>query len=127
MNEQLTASTLVEENFCTHIVLDDFTYHTKSGPIERPDSGGLLEALSVFKAAELKILMQVGAYRLASKSTQPMQFAELAAKNSSRANYVQKTLEIVKERGFDGVSIHWFYPGCPHVSEPQNLNFCGSL
>jgi GH18 family chitinase len=117
MSENQMASTLVKENFCTHIVLDDFTHHTAKGPVERPDPKDLLEAVSIFKAAGLKILMQVGAYRLTSKSTHPMQFMELAAKNSSRENYARKTLEIVKKRAFDGVSIHWFYPACPSVSK----------
>jgi Glycosyl hydrolases family 18 len=121
MSENMMASMLVEENFCTHIVLDDFTHHSATGPVERPDPTELLEAVSIFKAAGLKILMQVGAYRHNSKSTKPMQFFDLAAKNISRVNYVRNTLEIVKKRAFDGVSIHWFYPGCPAVSESSDL------
>ena len=121
MSENMMASNLVEENFCTHIVLDDFTHHTAKGLVERSDSNELLEAVSIFKAAGLKILMQVGAYRHNSKSTKPMQFFDLAAKNISREIYARNALEIVKKRAFDGVSIHWFYPACPSVSESSDL------
>jgi GH18 family chitinase len=121
MTESVMATTLVEANFCTHVVLDDFTHHSVRGPVERPDSAHLLEAVAIFKAAGLKILMQVGAYRYTSKSTQPSKFSELAANNGSRVSYVRKTLEIVKKRAFDGVSIHWFYPACPNVSENSSF------
>jgi len=50
-----------------------------------------------------------------------MQFFDLAAKNISREIYARNALEIVKKRAFDGVSIHWFYPACPSVSESSDL------
>jgi hypothetical protein len=46
---------------CTHILLDDFALHAAGGPIKKPDPLKLLEAVSVFKGAGLKILLQVGA------------------------------------------------------------------
>jgi hypothetical protein len=99
MTQSLSTIEVVKADVCTHIFLDDCALHAAGGLIKKPDPLKLPEAVSVFKGAGLKILLQVGANKFPSKGTQPTQFYELAAENHSRVQYVMKTLEIEKKTG----------------------------
>ena len=40
-------------------------------------------------------------------------YSRMAATAASRAKFVQSAVKFVTENGFDGLDVHWSFPGCP--------------
>lgn len=56
---------------------------------------------------DLKVLISVGGDRWASAR----RLSQLASMASRRSDFIKSAIEFCKKNGFDGIDLHWQYPG----------------
>ena len=88
---------------------------TKSCKLHKYEKG----LISLTHAAGAKIYPSIGGWTLSDN------FPVVAASSTSRTNFANQCVDLIKEYGFDGIDIDWEYPGYDdHSGTPEDkINF----
>lgn len=66
----------------------------------------------MIKSRGPKVFFGIGGY---TKSMGYENYSDMAASDTSRAQFVKNVVKLVDLYGFDGFLPEWYYPGCPNV------------
>lgn len=113
---------------CTHVIyafatIDPHTYNMISNDDEYDIIQGGYRAITGLKRInpKLKVLISVGEGR----EDRSRRFSSMVTSASRRRDFIRSAIVLIKRYGFDGMDIHWQYPGAEefggHLSDRDYL------
>uniref|UniRef100_A0A1I8QE20 chitinase n=1 Tax=Stomoxys calcitrans TaxID=35570 RepID=A0A1I8QE20_STOCA len=101
----------IDANLCTHLSYSFFGI-TDAGAFKQLDSwldfevGFISRTMALKKTnPNLKVLAVVGGWNEGS-----VKYSQMAADSNKRKNFIQTTLNFIRQYGFDGLDLDWEYP-----------------
>nr|AUF41628.1 chitinase 4 [Rhynchophorus ferrugineus] len=104
----------MDPNLCTHIIyafasMDPYQFTIVSNDEEFDIVQGGYKAVTGLKRfnPQLKVLLAIGGTR----QDAPHRFSSMISSASKRRDFIKSAYSIIRQYNFDGIEIHWEYPG----------------
>ncbi|KAF7263377.1 hypothetical protein GWI33_002649, partial [Rhynchophorus ferrugineus] len=108
----------MDPNLCTHIIyafasMDPYQFTIVSNDEEFDIVQGGYKAVTGLKRfnPQLKVLLAIGGTR----QDAPHRFSSMISSASKRRDFIKSAYSIIRQYNFDGIEIHWEYPGKTYV------------
>lgn len=104
----------VNTDLCTHViygigVIDKDSLELKIHDLWGTDFNNYFDqTIAAYKKRGIKVSIAVGGWTTAERT----QFQRVAAFESSRNRFVERTVAFLRRHNFDGLDLNWLYPVC---------------